>query len=112
MISAVSNTASFHNNMLQSQARKPADGAMINGMPSASGRDAVPNGSAADALTTQYIGPARGAARAEALELRPATGFNMDAYFQDLMNGCQAGPRPVSHIVAEANYAMTQRITG
>lgn len=112
MISAVSSTVSLYNSMMQSQGRKPADEAMINGIPNAPVRDAVPAGAAADALTTQYIGPAREAARAEALEPRPVKGFDMDAYYQDLMNGCQAGPKPVRHIAAEANYALAQRVTG
>ncbi|KIC26774.1 hypothetical protein [Leisingera sp. ANG-M6] len=124
MISAVSSPAGFYNGMKQIQAlrqeapasgttaRELADASLIKGMTRTPARDAVQAGSPADALTAQYVGPAREMARAEALEPRPAKGIDMDAYYQDLMNGCQAGPKPVSVLTAEANYAKVQRIIG
>ncbi|MEW2912694.1 hypothetical protein [Leisingera sp. JC11] len=124
MISAVSSGAGFYNVMKQSQALRQqapaagtaasalADASLINGSAQTPGRDAVQTGTSADALTARYIGPAREAARAEALEQRPAKGLDMDAYYQDLMNGCHAGPKPFSVLAAEANYAKVQRITG
>ncbi|NSY39433.1 hypothetical protein [Leisingera sp. ANG59] len=115
MFAPVSSTAGFYTTMQRIQApasspadRASADASLVSSMTPA--RDALPAGSAADALTSQYIGPAREAARAESLEPRPANGIDMDAFYQDLMNGCQAGPKPVSALAAEAKYAKVQRI--
>ncbi|OBY26852.1 hypothetical protein [Leisingera sp. JC1] len=113
MFAPVSSTAGFYTSMKRIQAPAAgtaADATLTNGMVPA--RDALQAGEHADALTTQYIGPAREAARAEALEPRPVKGIDMDAFYQDLMNGCQAGPKPVSALAAEANYAKVQRIIG
>ncbi len=122
MITATSSTAGLYNGMKQLKAFRQlvlpaaaadganADASLNYATPQTGGRNAPAADSSADILATGYIGPARDAARKEALEPRPGKGFDMDAYFQDLMNGCQAGPKPVSHMAAEANYAKVQKI--
>lgn len=128
MLPAISSTASLYNGMKQMQAayrRQPAiaeaggqpvdapltDGT-TQGMARSLQREQALSGARPDALTPQYIGPARAAARIEALNLQQVHGVDMAAYYQDLMNGCQAGPKPVSAIQAEANYAKARLITG
>lgn len=128
MIGSVSSTASLYPSLKPLQTarqQEPANGEtggqpvfapLINdtsqGMSRSLAREAALSSNAADALTTQYIGPARAAARSEALEPRPAQGVHMAAYYQDLMNGCQAGPKPVSVMAAEANYVKARSIFG
>ncbi|NVK15486.1 MAG: hypothetical protein HWE35_15055 [Rhodobacteraceae bacterium] len=122
MFTATSSTAGLYNGLKQLQAFRQkvpaaatadganADASLHYAAPQKAGRDTQKAGSPADALTSDYIGPALEASRKEALEPRPDQGFDMDAYYQDLMNGCQAGPKPVSHMAAEANYAKVQKI--
>lgn len=128
MLSAVSSPTSLYNGMKQMQAAyrkqpaigeaggQPVDAPLINGtsqgMARSLQREQALSGERPDALTPQYVGPARAAARAEALNLKQVNGVDMAAYYQDLMNGCQAGPKPVSALQAEANYAKARLITG
>lgn len=128
MLPAVSSTASLYNGMKQMQAAyrkqpaiaeaggQPVDAPLIDGttqgMARSLQREQALSGTRPDALPPQYVGPARAAARIEALNLQQMHGIDMAAYYQDLMNGCQAGPKPVSALQAEANYAKARRITG
>ncbi|UWQ73883.1 hypothetical protein [Leisingera sp. M658] len=128
MITAVSSTASLYNSMKQMQAAyqrqpavaqaggQPADAPLIEGtaqgLARAAAREQALSGERPDALTAQYVGPARAAARTAALDLRQMNGIDMAAYFLDLASGCQAGPKPVSALEAENQYAKARRITG
>ncbi|UWQ82659.1 hypothetical protein [Leisingera caerulea] len=128
MLSAVSSTASLYNGMKQLQAAyrrqpaiaqaggQPVDAPLIDGtsrgLARSVQREEALSGARPDALTTQYIGPARSAARTDALNLKQVNGTDMATFYQDLMNGCQAGPKPVSALQAEASYAKARLITG
>ncbi|KIC21979.1 hypothetical protein [Leisingera sp. ANG-Vp] len=128
MLSAVSSTASLYNSMKQMQAAyqrqpavaeaggQPVDAPLVDGstqgLARSVTREQALSGVRPDSLTPQYIGPARAAARSEALNLKQVNGIDMAAYYLDLANGCQAGPKPVSVLAAEAGYAKARRITG
>lgn len=120
MFSAVTNSASLHTSMQQIRAahqRQPAIAA-ANGQPvdapqvvgAAHGvsrdlaQEQVLSGERPQALTKQYIGPAREMARIEALGLKQLKGIDMATYYQDLLSGCQAGPKTASALQAEAAY--------
>ncbi len=128
MLSAVSGTASLYNGMKQMQAAyrkqpiiaeaggQPVDTPLIDGTTRGIGRSLqrqqVLSDARTEALTAQYIGPARDAARTGALNLKQVNDIGMAAFYQDLMNGCQAGPKPVSALQAEASYIKARLITG
>ncbi|UWQ40545.1 hypothetical protein K3718_13400 [Leisingera aquaemixtae] len=128
MLSAVSGTASLYNGMKQMQAAyrkqpmiaeaggQPVDAPLIDGTTRGIGRSLqrqqVLSDARTEALTAQYIGPARDAARTGALNLKQVNDIGMAAFYQDLMNGCQAGPKPVSALQAEASYIKARLITG
>ncbi|MBY6058141.1 hypothetical protein [Leisingera daeponensis] len=128
MISSVSSSASLYSslNLAAAASRKaaavgeaggqPVDAPLTDGTSQGLSRSLARaealNGAVSQPQTSQHIGPARAAARAEALEQRPVKGLDMDAYYQDLMNGCQAGPKPVSVLAAEAGYIKAQKIIG
>ncbi|CUI00527.1 hypothetical protein [Leisingera aquaemixtae] len=128
MLSAVSGTASLYNGMKQMQAAygkqpmiaeaggQPVDTPLIDGTTRGIGRSLqrqqVLSDARTEALTAQYIGSARDAARTGALHLKQVNDIGMAAFYQDLMNGCQAGPKPVSALQAEASYIKARLITG
>lgn len=62
------------------------------------------------ALTPQHVGPAREAARSEALGLKQLNGFDLGAYYQDLMSGMQAGPKTASALAAETRYLEARKV--
>ena len=62
------------------------------------------------ALTPQHVGPAREAARAEALGLKQLNGLDLSSYYQDLMSGMQAGPKTASAQAAEARYLEARKM--
>lgn len=120
MLSAVSSTASLYNSMKQMQAAyqkqpaiaeaggQPVDAPLVNGssqgLARSLAREEALSGERPQALTPQYVGPARAAARAQALNLHQLNGIDMAAFYQDLANGCQAGPKPASAMAAEVRY--------
>lgn len=125
MISSVSSTASLYRSQMHLRAanrQDPAlgtqpDGALLihgasQGTPHGPARGETLPVNQTLAANTRYVGPARAAARAEALDTRPVKRVDMTAFYQDLMNGCQAGPKPVSVLAAEANYAKARGILG
>ncbi|MEX0302361.1 MAG: hypothetical protein AB3N24_08065 [Leisingera sp.] len=125
MLSAVSNTASLYNSMKQMQATyqrqpavaeaggQPVDAPLVDGSSQGQARSVAReqalSGARPDALTPQYVGPARAAARSEALNLKQVNGIDMAAYYLDLANGCQAGPKPASAMAAEASYLAARK---
>jgi len=128
MLSAVSSSASLYNSMKQMQAAyqkqpaiaeaggQPIDAPLTDGVSQGLARNVAReqalSGERPQALTPQHVGPARAAARAEALNLKQVNGFDMAAYYLDLANGCQAGPKPASVLAAEANYVKARSIIG
>lgn len=128
MLSAVSGTASLYHGLKQVQAARskqpviaeaggqPVDAPLIDGTTRGIGRSLqrqqALSAARPEALTPQYIGPARAAARTDTLNLKQVNDIGMAAFYQDLMNGCQAGPKPVSALQAEASYVKARLITG
>lgn len=118
MFSAVTNASSFHPGLKQLQAARleqleitvsggqVADAALVQGATQGMARRAERE----EALTPQHIGPAREAARAEALGLKKLKGIDLSEYYQDLMNGMQAGPKTASAQAAETRYLEARKV--
>ncbi len=64
------------------------------------------------ALTSQYVNPARSAARAAALGEQKLLAQTIETYYRDLASGLQAGPKPASALAAENNYLQARGIVG
>jgi hypothetical protein len=64
------------------------------------------------ALTPQYVGPARSAARVAALGEQKLLSRTLETYYRDLASGLQAGPKPASAVAAETRYLEARSITG
>ncbi|WP_264212693.1 hypothetical protein [Leisingera thetidis] len=125
MLSAVSSTASLYNSMKQMQAAyqkqpaiaeaggQPVDAPLTEGTSRGLARNVAReqalSGERPQALSPQHAGPARAAARAEALSLKQMTGAGLAAYYLDLANGCQAGPKTASALAAEAGYLAARK---
>lgn len=123
MISSMSSAASLYRSQAQLRAadrQGPGAGAMQAGalLIAATGQDghhspaltATPQANHSQTAAARYVGPARAALRAEVQNPQPVKHVDMTAFYQDLMNGCQAGPKPVSVLAAEANYAKARGI--
>lgn len=109
MFTAVSNSISIYTPI-----QRAAKSAMIQMAVAAADKkeeiareDAVTNALIAERqkyLQTQYVGPARKAARLAALRPAPNSPTNLQAYYQDLRSGCHAGPKPASELAAADRY--------
>jgi hypothetical protein len=126
MLSAVSSTASLYNSMKQIRAthqrqpaiaeagEQPVDAPQVagasQGLSRSLAREQALSSERPQALTKQYVGPARELARIEALGLKQLNGIDMVAYYQDLMNGCQPGPKTASALRAEEQYLQARKM--
>ncbi|WP_152615728.1 hypothetical protein [Leisingera sp. ANG-M1] len=92
---------------------QPVDAPLIDGTSQGQARSVAReqalSGARPDALTPQYVGPAREAARSAALNLKQVNGLDMAAFYLDLANGCHAGPKPASALAAEAHYLAARK---
>ncbi|MVO16810.1 hypothetical protein [Parasedimentitalea huanghaiensis] len=69
-------------------------------------RLAALGGALAQQLLTQHVGPARAEARLVALGKAPNGALALQSDAQDLRSGCYAGPKPVSVIQADQQYRL------
>lgn len=114
MISSVTGNMAVHHAVtarLRAKAQEnpalPAASTDLN-LARASARASVLGGGRPQALTAQYVGPARAAAQGE----RKLLSQTLETYYRDLASGLQAGPKPASAVAAENRYLEARRITG
>lgn len=118
MISAVSGNMAVHHAVtarIRANAQKnpaiPAVSADLIQARSAA-RDEVLGGERPQALTPQYVSPAREAARSAALGEQKLLSQTLETYYRDLASGLQAGPKPASAMAAENRYLESRGIIG
>lgn len=110
MFSAIASAASTHPGLIQMQAarREQLQAAVsqeVEALRTPGASEGMARREAREqALTAQHIGPAREAARTEALGLKQLKGIDLSDYYQDLMSGMQAGPKTASAQAAENRY--------
>lgn len=69
-------------------------------------RQAALGGALARQLLTQHVGPARAEARLTALGKAPSGAVALQSDAQDLRSACYAGPKPVRVIQADKQYRL------
>lgn len=85
---------------------------MAQGMARAIVREQLLSGERPAALEPEFVGPARAANQIAALTVTRGSGLDMNRFYQDLMSGCHAGPKPASALAAEARFLEARRIAG
>lgn len=118
MISAVSGNMAVHHAVtarLRTNAQKTAAIPAVSSdlaQARATARTEVLGADRPQALTPQYVGAARAAARSAALGEQELLSLTLETYYRDLASGLHAGPKPASAMAAENRYLESRGIIG